>query len=68
MIELHKRFRIVEKAFLELGRHVMALLDHHKLTYHELVGILLDQARTWTKYGIRTERHPDDSGKKGDEA
>ncbi len=67
MPDLHPRYQIVRLAASEIGQAASEIAGNYNLTYHELVGVLLDIARSWTKYGIRTERHPDDPDKKGDE-
>lgn len=67
-IKIHPRYDIVRKAHLKIWEAVSNVAKEHGITYHELVGILLERAQDVTKYGIRSERHPNDPDKKGDEA
>lgn len=67
-MKLHPRTRVVDKARLEFDQFLLDLADKHELTYGELFSILGQAIANNAKYQIRTERHPDDSDKKGDEA
>lgn len=65
---LHERFKKVEKAKLELRKTFWEELEKHDLTYMEAVLCLSDILQSIVKYGLRSERHPDEPDKKADEA
>ena len=67
-MKLHKRTRVVDQARLEFDQFVLDLSQKHDLTYGELFSILGRSIAENAKYQIRAERHPNDPGKKGDEA
>ena len=67
-MKLHQRTRIVDKARLEFDTFLLDLEQKHELTYGELFSMLGNAIAHLAKYQIRSERHPDDSDKKGDEA
>ena len=67
-LKLHPRTTIVEKADSELSRLLLDLVKKHDLTYGEIFALISRQISEYAKYQIRTERHPDDPEKKGDEA
>lgn len=67
-MKLHDRYFLVREAKNMLSHQVLDLIKDRGLTPHEIVAILLEEAQTWTKHGIRAERHPEDTERKGDEA
>jgi hypothetical protein len=67
-MQLHPRFRTVQKARNEIVGKILELEHTHELTDAEIIGILGDYLAEKAKYMIRSERHPDDPDKKGDEA
>ncbi len=67
-IRLHPRYQIVQEARHEVGKALTDAIDKHGLTYGEIFSVLSDVMGEWAKYAIRSERHPDDASKKGDEA
>ena len=68
MMKLHSRTRVVDKARLEFDQFLLDLEQKHELTLGELFSMLGAKITDLAKYQIRSERHPDDSDKKGDEA
>ena len=67
-MNLHARMRIIDMARLEFDRLLLDLAQKHELTYGELFLILGSAVSDNAKCLIRAERHPDEPGKKGDEA
>lgn len=68
MLHSHPRTEIVADARHEIIEAILKSIRKHDLTYTELWSILANELAGWAKYAIRAERHPDDSGKGGDEA
>jgi hypothetical protein len=68
VITIHPRTRIVDQAKREIAEAVSAAIDKHGLTFVEVTKILALEILDWSKYALRAERHPDDPGKKADEA
>lgn len=66
-MRIHERTLIVQKASIEFGSALGAIIEKHDLTFGEIFAILSDEMRTWAKYAIRGERHPEDPEKRGDE-
>jgi hypothetical protein len=67
-MRLHERTQIVQVARDELGGFLIDLERKHNLTYAEMFSLLGGQISDLAKHAIRSERHPDDHNKKGDEA
>ena len=67
-IKIHKRSQIVTNARCEFDKFLLDLEQKHELTFGEMFGILGSAIANLAKYQIRSERHPDDPDKKGDEA
>lgn len=67
-MKLHKRTRIVDQARLEFDQFLIDLAQKHELTYGELFSMFGHAIANHAKYQIRSERHPNSPGKKGDEA
>lgn len=67
-IRLHPRFQPVAEATRAIGVAVAEAVEKYELTYGEIFSILSQAMAAWAKYAIRQERHPDEPGKKGDEA
>jgi hypothetical protein len=67
-MRLHERFMRVREAEVELQGWCTGWMDRHDLTYLEAIGALLSEALNLKKYALRTERHPEDPDKGGDEA
>ena len=49
-------------------KFLLDLEQEHELTYGEVFSLLGHAIGNLAKYQIRSERHPDDPDKKGDEA
>lgn len=67
-MKLHPRSNIVQEARLEFDSFVLDLMKRYELTYGELFSMLGAKITDLAKYQVRSERHPDDPDKKGDEA
>ena len=67
-MKLHQRALIVQKARHAFETFLLELETEYQLTYGELFSLLGNAVANLAKYQIRTERHPDDPDKKGDEA
>jgi len=68
-LRLHARTMPVQRAHAELGMMISKWWgEQDGLTPAELVGILLQETASIHKYVLRAERHPDDPGRKADEA
>jgi hypothetical protein len=67
-ISIHPRYFKVREAKNEIALAVLKVLEKHELTYTEVNGIMLEMAQEWNTQAIRQERHPENPGKKGDEA
>lgn len=65
---LHARTMQVNKAGCEFDGWTLDWIERHGLTYGEIVSIMSGRLQQLAKYMIRTERHGDDSDKRGDEA
>lgn len=59
---------IVQKAGIDLSAAVAEVISKHDLTYGETLKLLAEQSQRWAMHLVRSERHPDDPDKKGDEA
>jgi len=67
-VKLHPRTLVVERARHAFETFLLELETEHELTYGELFSLLANAVGNLAKYQIRAERHPDEPGKKGDEA
>lgn len=67
-MKLHPRARVVDQARHELTVFLLDLVQKHELTYGELFSLLGCQITEHAKYQIRSERHPNDPDKRGDDA
>jgi hypothetical protein len=67
-MKLHPRSNIVQEARLEFDSFMLDLQRRYELTFGELFSMLGVKIADLAKYQIRSERHPDDPDKKGDEA
>lgn len=67
-MKLHRRTMVVADAQTEMSKFMLDLEQKHELTYGELFSLYGHAVGNLAKYQIRSERHPDDSDKKGDEA
>lgn len=67
-MKLHLRMRVVTQARLEFDQFLLDLEQKHGLTYGEVFSLLGHAVASLAKYQIRSERHPNDPDKKGDEA
>ena len=67
-IRLHPRTRIVTRAEIQMGEAIDAIVEEHSLTITETFICLTRYMQLSLKYALRSERHPDDPDKKGDEA
>ena len=67
-MKLHERTTIVEKARSELTLFLLDLEQKHGLSYGELFSMLGNAIADLARYQIRSERHPNDPSKKGDDA
>ena len=67
-MQLHERTMKVQGAGIELSGHVWDTIKKHDLTYGEITSLLSQEIIKVAKYQIRTERHPNNPSKRGDEA
>jgi len=67
-MKLHPRFKVTQEASDKISKAVSDIQNDYELTDWELVGILLEEALQVKRYALRSERHPNDSNKKADEA
>lgn len=67
MPEIHPRYWIVSKAENELSVFILEWQQKHDLTFGETIKVLCTMIERESKYLIRSERHPEDPDKKGDE-
>lgn len=67
-MSLHPRYFNVNEAKYKVLEAILKIEQEYELTYGEIFGILGDTVSDYAKYAIRDERHPNDPGKKGDEA
>jgi len=67
-LKLHTRSPIVTQARNALAAFLLDLEQEHALTYGEMFSLLGNAIADLAKYQIRTERHPNDPDKRGDEA
>ena len=66
-MKLHERVMLCHAARVEIGEALGKAIERLELTHLELIGILNEEMAAWIKYGIRSERHPDDPEKRGGE-
>jgi len=64
-MKLHPRVMLYQEARADIGCALALAIGRHELTHMELVSILNEEMAAWIKYGIRSERHPDDPEKPG---
>jgi tetrahydromethanopterin S-methyltransferase subunit G len=67
-VKIHKRTLVVEQARNEFMKFMLDLEEKHDLTFGEMYSILGRKIADLAMYQIRSERHPDDPDKKGDDA
>lgn len=67
-VRLHPRMQVVADAEYEFKKAWRAIEEKYELTYGEMFRILGQQVDNIARYLVRSERHPDDPDKKGDEA
>jgi hypothetical protein len=67
-MRLHPRTRLVQLAELEINEAISAVWKRHDLTSLEVCQILTSRLALTQKYMLRSERHPDNPDKGGDEA
>jgi hypothetical protein len=68
-MKLHPRYRIVNKAQLELSEAFHEIWRKHELTTLEAYMIAMETGQPLLRYLLRTERHGDNpEDKKADEA
>ena len=67
-MRIHARTMTVSKAMNEMAIACTDIAAQHELTTAEWVHCLAQLPAQTTKYLLREERHPDDPGKKADEA
>jgi hypothetical protein len=67
-MKMHSRVMPWQAARVDIGKALGEAIARHDLTYLELLQILNEEMAVWLKYGIRSERHPDDPEKRGGEA
>lgn len=67
-MRIHPRLIVVQRAELALDTFMIGLVNEHDLTPAEQISLLANQIKTVSMYAIRSERHPDDPEKRGDEA
>jgi hypothetical protein len=66
-VNLHPRLLIYNKAKNAMEQAVWGIIESDDLTYWEVAKALNEIAAGVITYAIRSERHPNDLGKKGDE-
>lgn len=64
-MKLHPRVMPWQAARADISKALGEVIARHELTHLELLQILNEEMATWLKYGIRSERHPDDPSKPG---
>jgi len=67
-MRLHKRHQVVREAQMDLECRVIDWTRKYDLTWCEAVKCLQVVASRYLTYILRLERHPNDPGKKADEA
>lgn len=67
-MRIHARTMTVSKAMTEMSIACAEIAVKHDLTTAEWVHCLAQMTPQTTKYLLREERHPDEPGKKADEA
>lgn len=67
-LKLHPRTLIVQAARLEFDRFLIDLEQKHDLTHGELFSLLGHAVATLANHQVRSERHPEDPERQGDEA
>lgn len=67
MIKSHRRVKIVNTADHEISDAFWKFVDKYDLTSIECQKILIGIMSSLNRYMLRTERHPDDPDKSGDE-
>lgn len=67
-MRLHERTLHVQGAGAQLKFKLIEFQGEHDLTDVEMLGLLQDAQRGITKRLLRAERHPDEPGKRADEA
>ena len=68
LMKIHPRKRIVDEAHNEILGHFHKTAQRYDLTLAEMLNILSNLMTTTTWGILRLERHPEDPGKKADEA
>jgi hypothetical protein len=64
-MKLHPRVMLWQAARADIGKALGEAIARFELTHLELLQILNEEMAAWIKYGIRSERHPDDPEKPG---
>jgi hypothetical protein len=67
-MKLHPRTQPVAAASAAIRQALVELQTEHDLTWVEMLRILGEHQERLTKQLLRSERHPDNPGRKGDEA
>lgn len=67
-LRMHPRFQTVNLSGAKIKKTINDLQLEADLTDIELLQILTEYQQNILKYMLRSERHPDDPEKKGDEA
>jgi hypothetical protein len=67
-MKLHARTHMVNQAHSEAGLALLEIWKKYDLTWGEIVAFHAAEQQSAARYIIRTERHPDDPEKRGDEA
>ncbi len=67
-MRLHPRHAKTTRARLDISDAVIEASEEHNLTSGEIVSILAALTSDYTKYILRSERHPNEPDKKADEA
>lgn len=68
MPRLHERTRIVQQASTKITKAIVDVVNADDLSYMEVLSILGEEIQRWTRHGLRQERHPENPGKRADEA
>lgn len=67
-MKLHERTLPVQNAGIELSGWLLEWVQRHDLTFGETIKLLSLEIEKHARFLIRSERHPDNPEKKGDEA
>jgi hypothetical protein len=67
-LKLHSRTMLVQRASADIRTALLDLQEQHDLTDVEMLGVVGEWQAGKLKWMLRAERHPDEPGKRADEA